>query len=576
MHDIDLIVTLTAGLFAALVGGLLAHRFGLSLLVGYLIAGYAIGPHSPGFVANREIAEQLAEIGVILLMFGVGLEFHLEELLAVRKIAVPGALGQSFLATLTGALVAKLAGWDWAAATIFGLALSVASTVVLMRVLADNRDLHTPTGHIAVGWLVVEDLLTVAALVLLPAAFGGDGGWFNVAKALALATAKIALLVTVTFVVGRRAIPWLLGRVAITRSRELFTLTVLVVALGIAVGAAKFFGVSMALGAFLAGVVVGASEFSHRAASEALPMRDAFAVLFFVSVGMLLDPNAAMRMPWLIVGTTVVVLVAKPAAALAIVLWFGYPMRIAVALSAALAQIGEFSFILASLGKHLGKLPTEAMDVLAVVAIASMALNPFFYRATGQLERLALAIGPLAAWAKNRRAHKPVDLVTMQADEASLPKHRAIVVGYGPVGQTVARLLESNEIVPTIIEMNLETVRRLIAEGKTAIYGDAAQRGTLENAGIAATGTLILTASEVGNAAEIIRLARDCNPQVRILARTTYVRQAKELLAHGADSAYAGESEVGLALATALLRDLGATPEQIDREREMLYDQLRA
>src|SRR5262249_30251182 len=291
MHHLDLILTVTGGLAAALVLGYLTHRLGLSPIVGYLLAGFAVGPHTPGFVANKELADQLAQVGVVLLMFGVGLQFHFKELLAVRRVAVPGALCQSLVATALGGAVAVAVGWGWSAGLVFGLAISVASTVVLLRVLADNNDLHTPTGHIAVGWLVVEDLFTVLVLVLLPVVFGEDqAGAGGVAPALAWSVLKIAVLVAFTFLAGGRLIPWLLHRVAATRSRELFTLTVLVLALGIAVGAAELFGASMALGAFLAGMVVGRSEFSLRAAAEALPMRDAFAVLFFVSVGMLFDP----------------------------------------------------------------------------------------------------------------------------------------------------------------------------------------------------------------------------------------------------------------------------------------------
>src|SRR6516162_8812986 len=315
MHHLDLLLTLTGGLAAALVCGYLTHRLGLSPIVGYLLGGIAVGPYTPGFVANRPLAEQLAEVGVILLMFGVGLQFHLKELLAVRRVALPGAIVQSTLATVLGAVVARAFGWSWTAGIVFGLALSVASTVVLVRVLTDAHDLHTPTGHIAVGWLVVEDLFTVIVLVLLPALFGerGAGG---LPLALLLTALKIGLLVAVTFVLGGRLIPWLLGRVAATGSRELFTLTVLVVALGIAVGSATLFGVSMALGAFLAGMVVGRSEFSLRAATEALPMRHAFAVLFFVSVGMLFDPSYLLTAPGVVLATLGIILLGKPLAAL--------------------------------------------------------------------------------------------------------------------------------------------------------------------------------------------------------------------------------------------------------------------
>jgi CPA2 family monovalent cation:H+ antiporter-2 len=314
MHGYDLILTLTGSLAAALVLGYFTQRLGLSPIVGYLLAGTLVGPHTPGFVADAALAEQLAEIGVILLMFGVGLQFHIDELLAVRRVAIPGAIAQSGVATLLGALLARAFGWDWSAGLVFGMALAVASTVVLVRVLADHNDLHTQAGHIAVGWLVVEDLFTVAALVLLPALFTETGTplWL----ALGLTALKVALLVAFTVLVGTRVIPRLLDYVAATRSRELFTLTVLVLALGIAVGSSLVFSVSMALGAFLAGMVVGRSDYSLRAASEALPMRDAFAVLFFVSVGMLLDPSALVTAPGLIAGALLIVLVGKPLVAL--------------------------------------------------------------------------------------------------------------------------------------------------------------------------------------------------------------------------------------------------------------------
>jgi CPA2 family monovalent cation:H+ antiporter-2 len=407
MHNnLDLILTLTGGLAAALALGYVTHRLGLSPIVGYLLAGVAVGPNTPGFVANRELAEQLSEVGVVLLMFGVGLHFHLKELLAVRRVAVPGAVGQSLAATALGVVVAWAFGWGWAAGLVFGLAVSVASTVVLVRVLSDNNDLHTPAGHVAVGWLVVEDLFTVVVLVLLPALFGaGPAGPGRLPLALGLAALKIGALVALVFLVGGRLIPWLLGRVTVTGSRELFTLTILVVALGIAVGSALLFGVSMALGAFLAGMVVGRSEFSMRAASEALPLRDAFAVLFFVSVGMLFDPRDLMEAPGVAAATLGIVLLGKPLAALGIVLLLRHPLRVAGAVAVALAQIGEFSFILGALGKDLGLLTDRALNTLVVTAIVSISLNPLLYR----------LVGPVGAWATRRpslqscRAAREVD-----------------------------------------------------------------------------------------------------------------------------------------------------------------------
>ncbi len=384
MHDIDLILTLTGGLTAALVCGYLTFRLGLSPIVGYLLAGLVVGPHTPGFVADNSLAGELAEIGIILLMFGVGLQFHLEELLAVRKVVVPGALVGSLVATMLGTGVGLAAGWSLSSAVIFGLAISVASTVVLLRVLADAGDLHTRAGHVAVGWLVVEDLLTVFVLVVLPAVFGGGGASGGLAGhpvlAVLLAVAKVGALVVLTLYGGGRLIPWVLARAAATRSRELFTLTVLVLALGIAVGSAKAFGVSMPLGAFLAGMVVGRSEFSLRAATEALPMRDAFAVLFFVSVGMLFDPRHLIRAPGLVAGTLAVILLGKPLAALVVVRLLGQPLRTSASVATALTQIGEFSFILAATGQGMGILDDTAVNTIVAAAIVSITLNPLYYR----------------------------------------------------------------------------------------------------------------------------------------------------------------------------------------------------
>ncbi len=576
MHNLDLILTLTGGLAAALALGYVTHRIGLSPIVGYLLAGVAIGPHTPGFVADRELAEQLAEIGVILLMFGVGLQFHLKELLAVRRVALPGAVVQSLVATALGAVIARAFGWSWTAGIVFGLAISVASTVVLMRVLADNRDLHTPTGHIAVGWLVIEDLFTVLVLVLLPALFGTrQAGIGGVSLALGLAALKMAVLVGFTFLAGGRLIPWLLDRVAATRSRELFTLTVLVLALGIAVGAAKLFGVSMALGAFLAGMVVGRSDFSLRAASEALPMRDAFAVLFFVSVGMLINPRLVLEAPGVVAATLGIIMLGKPLAALGIVLLIGYPLKVALAVAVALAQIGEFSFIVATLGKELGILTEAATNTIVAAAIVSITLNPLFYRLVDHIEVLASRRQRLWGWL-NVRAQKQLPLQSApETDRIHLdPHHRAVVVGYGPVGRTVTRLLRENDIEPTIIELNLETVRRLRDQGVPAVYGDASHRETLKSAGVDRAGSLILSAAGINASKEILRLARELNPDIRILARSAYVHELSALRQAGTDSVFSDEGEIALALTETILRGLGATPEQIDRERERVHADL--
>lgn len=387
MHHLDLILTLTGGLTAALVLGYITNRLGLSPIVGYLLAGICVGPATPGFVANAELAEQMAEVGVILLMFGVGLHFHLADLLAVRKVALPGALGQILISALLGTGLGLIVGWGLVPSIIFGLALSVASTVVLARVLADFRELHTNTGRIAMGWLVVEDLFTVVTLVLLPTVLAAKADLAGVTIAAFLTFGKIGLFVVVVMYGGGVVIPWVFERMAKSGSRELFTLTVLVTALGIAVVSAQLFGVSMALGAFLAGMVVGRSEFSARAASDALPMKDAFAVLFFVSVGMLFDPSQLVEAPGVILGTLAIVLIGKPLAAFVIVMLLRYPPRTALSVAIALAQIGEFSFILGSLARELGVFPEEANQGLIVAAILSITINPLLYGAIPKLER---------------------------------------------------------------------------------------------------------------------------------------------------------------------------------------------
>ena len=557
MHEVDLILTLTGGLTAALVLGYITQQLQLSPIVGYLLAGIAVGPHTPGFAADAAIAQQLAEVGVILLLFGVGLNFHIRELLEVRRVAIPGAIVASGVATGLGLAAARLHGYDWSTGIVFGSAISVASTVVLIRVLSDNRDLHTRSGHIAVGWVVVEDLLTVAALVLLPTILGGEPlGVQSVAIALGTAGLKIAALVAVILLAGGRLIPWVMEHVAATRSRELFTLSVLVIALGIAVGSAKLFGVSMAMGAFLAGTIVGRSEFGLRAASEALPMRDAFAVLFFVSVGMLFNPATILTSPWLLAATVAIVLLAKPLTIWAAVLLLGYPLPVAVSVAVSLAQIGEFSFILAALGRQLGVLPDEAVNTLVAAAIVSITLNPLLYRLIGPFEHWLAQHGQAVIADDDAGRH-----------EAAAPSHRAIVVGYGPVGQTVTQLLLDNEIEPTVIELNLDTVRRLKAFDVRAIYGDATRPEILIEAGIKGADNLILTSGTSRVDEEIVRRAKDLNSDVAILARSQYVRDLPKLHRAGAEDVFSAEGEVALAFTVRILERLGATGEQIDRER---------
>ena len=547
MNELTVLMTFAAGLGMALVLGFAAKRLHVSPIVGYLVAGIAVGPHTAGYVADQHVADQFAEIGVILLLFGVGLKFHLDELLAVWRIALPGALFQSAISTVALAGLLSLIGWDLVSGIMLGISISVASTVVMALVLAERRDLHAPIGHIAIGWTVVEDLLTVTALLLLPMFVGpGAVGGAGIAPALGLAALKIAGLVVLVVVLGKWVIPWALEHIARVRSRELFTLSVLVVALGIAIGAAKLFGVSMALGAFLAGLAVGRSEFAARAANDALPMRDAFAVLFFVSVGMLCDPKSVLETPLLITVVLAVVLIGKPLAAILVVRLLGKPMATAIGVGAALSQVGEFSFILGSAAKGLGVIDDGGWNALVGASIISIALNPAIYRVARRLSGGASTMSPMAE-------REPVDA------------RRCILIGYGPVGRTVRRILLEREAIVTVVELNLETVRRLRAEGIQVVYGDVLRHGTLEEAGIASAGSLILSV-EIEDAAELIRQARSVNPELRVLARCAHLRDVPALRRAGATVIAAAEAEVALALGEML--DTGASESEIAARRE--------
>lgn len=559
MHDLTILMTFAGSLVGALILGFLSHRFGLSPIVGYLLAGVAVGPFTPGFVANRDVAEEFAEIGVILLLFGIGLRFHLRELLAVWRIAVPGALIQSSLSTVMLALPLHLMGWSWTSGLILGMAISVASTVVMALVLGEQHDLHAPIGHIAIGWTVVEDLLTVALLLLLPILFGnGQAAHVSAGAALGIAGLKVIGLLAVVVILGRWVIPWALEQIARTRSRELFTLAVLVLALGIAVGSARIFGVSMALGAFLAGLAVGRSEFAARAAGEAVPMRDAFAVLFFVSVGMLFDPRSLMQIALVIAVVLAVVVVGKPLVATLTVRLLGVPLATAIRVGAAFSQVGEFSFILGSVARSLGILNDAGWNALVAASIISIALNPTIYRRMRRLSATAPKLSP-----------------TAEGQHASIDANRCILVGYGPVGKIVHRLLQDQGAVVTVIDLNLDSVRRLRAEGQRAIYGDVLRPGTLEEAGVATAGSLILSA-DIEDAGEIIRQSRLLNPHLRVLVRCTHLRDAAALRQAGADVVAAGEAEVGVALAEAVSghekMESATAAEHREAVRNRLYD----
>ena len=567
VQDVGLILTLAVGLSAALVFGYLTQRFGLSPIVGYLLAGVAIGPQTAGLISNAALAEQLAEVGVVLLMFGVGLQLHVEELLAVRRVAIPGAAAGIAAATLLGAAAAWAFGWSWTSSLVFGLTLSVASTVVLVRILSDTRQLHTSTGHIAVGWLVVEDVITVIMLVLLPTIVEATVTLGDVLTSVAFTIVKVGVLIALAVIAGARAIPRLLDLVAATRSRELFTLTVLVLALGIAVASTTVFGVSTALGAFIAGLAVGRSDYSLRAATEALPMREAFAVLFFVSIGMLLDPGDLLAAPWLALAALLIVVIGKPLVAALVVAVMGYPLHTVLTVPSALAQIGEFSFILAALARDLRVLPDTALNIVVAVSIASILINPLASKAIRPVEvrltRMRLF--------KRRAA---ADAFAGRGAKSSLqPEDRAVVVGYGPTGRTVTRLLRENGISPTVIELNMDTVRALRQEGLSAVYGDARDPDTLVAAGIRHAATLIVSGAD-GGAPDTIRVARELNPAVHVFARGAYLRDVPRLRGAGAEHVFSGEGEVALAMTEAVLRRLGATPDQIDRERQRLHGEL--
>jgi CPA2 family monovalent cation:H+ antiporter-2 len=564
MPETALIITLAAGLGVALVGGYLTQRLGLSPIVGYLLAGVMVGPYTPGYTADVHLAEQLAEVGVILLMFGVGLQFHLDELLAVRRVAIPGAVLQSLVAAGLGALSARAFGWAWPAAIVFGLSLSVASTVVLVRVLSDSRQLHTSAGHIAVGWLVVEDIFTVVVLVLLPA-LAAAPAVETIAVSLTLTILKVAGLGVLAAVIGSRVIPRILDHVAATRSRELFTLAVLALALGLAVSAALVFGVSMALGAFLAGMIVGRSDYSVRAATDALPMRDAFAVLFFVSVGMLLRPMALLDHTGFVLTALFIVLAGKPLTA-ALVTWLmRYPLRTTLKVAVALAQVGEFSFMLVTIGRSLGVVPPEALDIVVVTAIISITLNPLAF---WSIEPLARMLGTMRVFRP-----EPFEAADIGASSSLDPGSRAIVIGHGPTGRTVTRLLLENGIAPTIVELNMDAVRALREQGLSAVYGDATHTDTLVSAGLPHASTLIVSGADTGSPA-IIHSARAINPTAHILVRSAYLRDVPPLRQAGAEQVFAGEAEVALAMTEAVLRRLGATPDQIDRERARVREEL--
>jgi CPA2 family monovalent cation:H+ antiporter-2 len=542
-HGLTLISTLAAAFGAALILGFVAAKLRLPALVGYLVAGMVIGPFTPGFVADTELASQLAEIGVMLLMFGVGLHFSLDDLLDVRKVALPGAILQIAAATGLGAFVAHWWGWSWGAAIVFGLALSVASTVVLLRALEARGVLDSMNGRIAVGWLVVEDLAMVLVLVLLPplaGALGGTGAgegdnlWISLGTTLL----KVGAFLVLMLVAGRKVLPRLLWWVAETGSRELFTLAVVACAVGIAFGAAELFGVSFALGAFFAGMVLRESEFSHRAAHESLPLRDAFAVLFFVSVGMLFDPVVLLEEPMRVLAVVGIIVIGKTIAAALLVLMLRYPLNTALTVSASLAQIGEFSFILAGLGVSLGVLPKEGNSLVLAGAIISIALNPLLFGAIEPLQRWLRQRSALA-----RRLEQPVDptaTLPTSTDAKFLSGH-VVLVGYGRVGKRIAQQLTAKGVPVVVAEQNRERVEQLRREGFAAVSGDAAEPATLVQAHITGARWLISAIPDTFSVRQMVETARTLNPGIQILVRSHNEEEAAMLQKEGVGRVFLGE-----------------------------------
>ena len=549
-HSVSLISTIAVGLGFALVLGFIAMRLRLPALVGYLLAGVIIGPFTPGFVADAEIAAQLAEIGVMLLMFGVGLHFSIDELLSVRKLALPGAVVQIAVATLLGMGLASWWGWSTGAALVFGLSLSVASTVVLLRALETRNQLDTFNGRVAVGWLVVEDLAMVLVLVLLPPVgrwLAGDGvqDIGSLWKMLGLTLLQVGGFVALMLLVGRRFFPWLLWHVQRTGSRELFTLCVVAAAVSIAFGSSALFGVSFALGAFFAGMVMRESEFSHRAAQESLPLRDAFAVLFFVSVGMLFDPQVLLQRPFQVLAVVAIIVLGKSLAAAALVLAFRYPLNTALTVSASLAQIGEFSFILVALGVSLKLLPPEGQSLVVAGALISIALNPLFFRIIEPIQQWLRAHSVLARQLESR--DDPLAELPMSTHAKYLSR-QVVLVGYGRVGRRIASALQAQDIPFVVAEENRDLVEKLRAEGIPAVSGDASDPTVLIQAHIARARLLVVATPDTMDVRQMILVARTLNPEIETVVRTHNEDEAVLLEQEHAGKVFLGEEALAQAM----------------------------
>lgn len=582
VHASIFLINLSFSLSLALVLGVLAKRLRLSPIIGYLLAGIVLGPHTPGFVADAKMAHDFAEVGIILLMFGVGLHFNFKDFLAVRRIAVPGSIGQILVASALGTMVALLFGMEVAASLVIGLAISVASTIVLVRVLEDNDLLQSNQGHIAIGWLILQDIFTVFVLVILPVTVSiwrpSEAGPKNLLIPIAWAFVRFAGLTLLVALVGRKAIPKLLGIVARTRSRELFTLTILSTALAVAAGSAALFGVSIALGAFLAGIVVGQTEVSHQAAADALPMRDAFAVLFFVSVGMLFDPQAIIQEPMLLLGLLGIILFATPLTAFLIVWVLRYSLRTALTVATALAQIGEFSFLLANEAIGLGILSGNGQSLLVTCALTSIAINPLLFRAINPFEQWLRSKEQIWRILSQRSDYEAVKLNQKKqlrfSETLQKAETKAVIVGYGPVGHTASRILKDFDIPLVIIDLNLDTIRKLIELGQAAIYGDASRRDILKAAGIQKADYLLVTIPDVLTRTTVILTAKELNPELHVFARARYLQERTWLEEVGVTDICIEEAETAIGLAILLLCEVGADGGRIQKEIQKIRAEL--
>ncbi|PPC83299.1 MAG: Kef family K(+) transporter [Methylotenera sp.] len=550
-HNVTLISTIAAGFGLALIFGFIAERFKLSALVGYLVAGILIGPATPGFVADAHIASQLSEIGVMLLMFGVGLHFSVDDLLSVKRIAIPGAIVQMSFATVLGMYVANTWGWTIGEGLVFGLSLSCASTVVLLKALESRNLMQSINGKITIGWLVVEDLVTVLVLVLLPplaSLLGGtaiESSTASIWQTIGMTLLQVVAFIVIMLVVAKRLLPWLLWHVAKTGSRELFTLAVISAAIGIAYGAAALFSVSFALGAFFAGMVMRESEFSHRAAQESLPLRDAFAVLFFVSVGMLFQPSVLLEKPMSVLAVVTVIIVGKSIAAMAITLAFRYPLNTALIVAASLAQIGEFSFILAGLGVALGILPAEGMSLILAGALISIAINPLLFSLIEPFKTWLVGRSRLASELEKRA--DPYAELPMSTERKYL-EGQVVLVGYGRVGRRIANELKARDIPFVVAEQNREMVENLRKKGVPAVCGNAAEPSVLIQAHIANAAMLVVATPDTIDVRKMVDTAKTLRPEISIVLRTHNEDESELLRKDNLGKVFYGEEELAIGM----------------------------